>query len=115
MFPQNPVSISYRIEVSGWDLAENFFVEKTELDWSEPYGKRVYLRHPLRDHAVVFVRLIHPTASGQSFPVAYRVENIGPANGSGMRAVSLVQLYPRSSRNADGEQEPAPVLEEKPR
>ncbi len=115
MSPQNPVSISYRIEVSGWDLAENFFVEKTELDWSEPHGKRVYLRHALREHAVVFVRLIHPTASGHSFPVAYRVENIGPANGSGMRAVSLVQLNPRASRNADGEQRPTPVLEEKPR
>jgi hypothetical protein len=32
---------SYRLEVSGWDAKENFFVEKTSLDWREHEGKTV--------------------------------------------------------------------------
>jgi hypothetical protein len=28
------------VEVSGWDEHEDFFVEKTELQWSEQSGKQ---------------------------------------------------------------------------
>jgi hypothetical protein len=31
---------SYRVKVSGWDAKENFFVEKTSLDWREREGKK---------------------------------------------------------------------------
>jgi hypothetical protein len=95
MSPQVPVSAKYRIEISGWDLAENFFVEKTNLDWSEEDGKRVYLRRPLRDGAVVFVRLIAPTALVRTFPVAHRVEKVSRADGAEMWEVRLVQMHPR--------------------
>jgi len=110
MSPQNPVSICYHIEISGWDLAENFFVEKTELDWSEEHGKKVFVRHSVHDGAVVFVRLIHPKVSGQSLPVAYQVEEVAPPDASGMRALSLVQLRPRTKIDLDQEHLAASTL-----
>ena len=97
MAAQIPVSTTYRVEVSGWDLEENFFVEKTELEWSEEQGKKVYMRHPLRDGAVVFVRLIQPTCSGHTFPIAYQVEKVRSGS-RGMWDVRLVQLHPRTGR-----------------
>lgn len=94
---QSQDSTSYRIEISGWDMDENFFVEKTELDWSEANGKRAYVRHPLRDGAVVFVRLIAPTAHGHTVPIAYQVENVKPQSGAGLWEVLLKQLHPHSA------------------
>ena len=32
---------AYPVEVSGWDEHEDFFVQKTELQWSEQSGKHV--------------------------------------------------------------------------
>ncbi len=100
MCPQSPVTTSYCIEVSGWDSFENFFVEKTELDWSEEGGKKVHLRHPMRDGALIFVRLIHPTASGHSFPVAYQIVKSGPAAVAGRWQFHLTQLHPRPGGDA---------------
>jgi hypothetical protein len=34
---------AYAVEVSGWDNNEDFFVEKTELHWSEQSGKHILL------------------------------------------------------------------------
>lgn len=112
MTPRNSFPTTYRIEISGWDQAEDFFVEKTELDWSEQRGKRVHLRHSLRPGTLVFVRLLHPTA-GQNPPVAYQVEKVSPADPSGISEVHLAQLTPRLRADGNGEQAPAPVLEEK--
>lgn len=109
------LSASYQIEISGWDLAENFFVEKTGLDWSEEHDRKVYLRHWLRDGAIVFVRLVHPVASGDSFPVPYQVESVGPVNADGLQAVSLTQLNPRAKLSGVGEHTPAAAREGKRR
>lgn len=95
MSPQNLVSTSYRVEISGWDLDENFFVEKTELEWNEDQSKKVSLRRHLRDGALVFVRLITPTTWGHSYPIAYEVQNLSPGNSAGRTEVRLVQLQPR--------------------
>ncbi len=35
---------SYRVEVSGWDAKENFFVEKTTLEWKPDDKKSMLLR-----------------------------------------------------------------------
>ncbi len=107
------LSTSYRIEISGWDVEQNFFVERANLDWSEEQGKKVQLRHPLRNGAVVFIRLIAPTASGQSFPIAYQIENVGPAKSSGAWEVRLMQLRPRSGANGNGQREFIKDREEK--
>ncbi len=95
MSPQNPVSTSYWVEISGWDQDENFFVEKADLVWSEEDGKKVSLRRRLRDGALVFVRLIAPTTRGHSFPIAYQVQNTSSVDPAGRPEVRLVQLKPR--------------------
>jgi len=38
---------AYPVEVSGWDEHEDFFVEKTELQWSEQSGKHILLLRPI--------------------------------------------------------------------
>jgi hypothetical protein len=107
------LSTSYRIEISGWDVEQNFFVERANLDWSEDQGKKVQLRHPLCNGAVVFVRLIAPSAPGNSFPIAYQIENVCPAKSSGTWEVRLVQLRPRSGANGNGQGKPIKDQEEK--
>jgi hypothetical protein len=95
MSPQSLVSTSYGVEISGWDLEENFFVEKTELEWNEDQGKKVSLRHRLRDGALVFVRLIASTTWGRSYPIAHEVQNLSLVDSAGCTEVRLVQLQPR--------------------
>jgi hypothetical protein len=38
-----PTTSLYRVEVSGWDKSQTFFVEKPELQWNEESGKHVTL------------------------------------------------------------------------
>jgi hypothetical protein len=87
---------SYRVEVSGWDAKENFFVEKTSLDWRELEGKTVALHATVRLDSVLFVRLLRPLGGGADFPVphrAVRVEDCG--KDASRRDVRLEQLQPR--------------------
>ena len=107
---QDLLSDHYRIEISGWDLDENFFVEKTHLEWSEERGKRVQLHRPLRNGAVVFVRLLAPAASFQGFPIAYQAEMLPSEQPDGSWEFRLVQLHPRAqtaSRQAQAVAAPA--------
>src|ERR1700683_2614200 len=55
---------SYRVEVSGWDAKENFFVEKTSLDWREREGKTVALHAAVRLDCVLVVRLLGAPGGG---------------------------------------------------
>jgi hypothetical protein len=86
----------YRVEVSGWDAKENFFVEKTSLDWGEPEGKTVALHVAVRVDSVLFVRLLRPLGGGADFPVPHRtvkVEDRG--QDATCKDVGLEQLQPR--------------------
>src|ERR1700679_1911082 len=86
----------YRVEVSGWDAKENFFVEKTSLDWGEHEGKTVALHVAVRVDSVLFVRLLRPLGGGADFPVphrAVRVENHGKDDSC--KDGGLAQLQPR--------------------
>ena len=38
-----PTTDSLRVEVSGWDQDEIYFVEKSTLDWDEFAGKHISL------------------------------------------------------------------------
>lgn len=71
-----PTTNLYRVEVSGWDKNQAFFVEKSELEWNEDSGKQVALSHTVRDGAVIFLRLLQPISTGPSHPVAYEAEFI---------------------------------------
>ena len=86
----------YRVEVSGWNAKENFFVEKTSLDWGEREGKTVALHAAVRVDCVLFVRLLRPLGGGADFPVphrAVRVENRD--QDASCKDVGLEQLQPR--------------------
>jgi hypothetical protein len=88
-------SNSYRVEVSGWDASESFFVEKTMLDWGRDEKKEIRLHSVLREGSVVFVRLLQTLTSGNNFPVAYQAQRIGPRDPEGHSPVHLAQLRPR--------------------
>jgi hypothetical protein len=69
-----PITSMYRVEVSGWDKNQAFFVEKSELQWSAESGKQVALSHAVPDGAVVFLRLVPCLSTDRSHPVAYETE-----------------------------------------
>ena len=48
------LEVTYRVEVSGWDSNQEFFVEKAELEWSEEAGKVVCLTRPVTAGALLF-------------------------------------------------------------
>jgi hypothetical protein len=89
---ENPTS--YRVEVSGWDEKENFFVEKTTLDWSEGTGKKIELRARVALQAVVFVRLAQQMGGSNGFPIPYRAIEIS-ARRDGATTVVVQQMQPR--------------------
>lgn len=86
---------SYRVEVSGWDKSENFFVERTQLLWGCDQKHEVNLRAPLRIGSVVFVRLIQNMLQNAAFPIAYQAVNLGQQNEEGLTNVKLEQMHPR--------------------
>ena len=69
-----PISSLYRVEVSGWDKSQTFFVEKSELEWNEDSGKHVTLSSAVPDGSVVFLRLIQPLSADRSQSVPYETE-----------------------------------------
>ena len=42
-----PLASTYSVEVSGWDHSHAFFVERSELTWSEETGKLLMLSRRL--------------------------------------------------------------------
>lgn len=86
---------SYRVEVSGWDRGENFFVERTQLVWGRDQKHEVNLRAPLRVGSIVFVRLIQNMLQNTAFPIAYQAVNLGKENEEGVTCVKLEQMHPR--------------------
>jgi hypothetical protein len=91
-----PAANLYRVEVSGWDDNKAFFVENSELEWSDDSGKQVTLKRGLSDGAVVFLRLLQPISNDRSHPVAYEAELVA-GNEEGLRQF---RLRPVSSRGA---------------
>jgi hypothetical protein len=87
----------YRVEVSGWDASENFFVEKTMLHWGEHGDKDIRLRSSLREGCVVFVRALQRFSNTEAIPVAYQVARLSEPDGQGWTIVRLAHLYPRPS------------------
>ena len=78
-----------RVEVSGWDRSENFFVEKTTLDWNQEGDKDLALRAEVREGSVLFVRLLKLPWTSTTLPSLIRQEKLprsirmdGPACGS---------------------------------
>ena len=89
-----PLASVYRVEVSGWDSTQTYFVEKSELEWDEETGKQVVLSRTMRERAILFVRLLQPTAPDRSFPVPYEVEFIA-AMDNGHQQFRIHRVRPR--------------------
>ncbi len=73
---RQPLSISYRVEVSGWDSSHTFFVEKSEISWNKGSGKQLTLTRSLRPGTMIFVRLLQPTTPVRPISVAYKAEHV---------------------------------------
>jgi hypothetical protein len=95
---RQPLTSTYIIEVSGWDDAHCFFVEKSELWWNEETGKRLALSHRLCPGTMIFVRLLQPTAMDRPFPVAYQAEPLGTTP-EGQQLFQVARMKPRSAAN----------------
>jgi hypothetical protein len=97
------LSGNYRIEVSSWDLNDAFFVEKSELQWTEGSDKKLLLRHAVPEGAVIFARLMAPENPFGSVPVAYQVKSVQPMNSFGLCELRLLRLHPRSRAHSGRE------------
>jgi hypothetical protein len=85
----------YRVEVSGWDASDAYFVEKTTLDWIGGDDKEISLRPTMREGAIVFVRLLQQFGKVDSLPIAYRASGVR-IDESGRTLVRLERLEPRA-------------------
>ena len=86
---------NYQIEVSGWGLDNSFFVERTDLLWSQTGEKCVLLRRALSERSMIFVRLLDSDSMKGSVPVAYQVSGVRPMDCNGQCEMRLEQLHPR--------------------
>jgi len=93
---------SYPVEMSGWDVDENFFVEETDLEWTED-EKTVHLQLPVRNGTVVFLRLMGIDSQENAFPVAYRATDVRYRTEERRWDVSLMQMMPRALNDASAE------------
>ncbi len=93
-----PAPTMYRVEVSGWDSDQNFFVEKSQLEWSEDAGKHLVLSRAVRDRSLLFVRLMQPSSAAHTHPVPYEVEALG-AVGGGQYGFRLHPILPKMSES----------------
>lgn len=100
-------SSSYRVEVSGWDSSETFFVEKTALTWSQNGEKHIILKSDLREGCVIFVRLLQTTPMVSNIPIAYQVIAVSPRDANGRSHISMTQLRPRSSGGHSNTDQPS--------
>ena len=87
---------TFRVEVSGWDENEIFFVEKSDLEWDNFAGKHISLQRMLPDGALVFLRVLQPTTLLQPPPAPYQVEFIG-CDPEGRHQFRLNPVHPRYS------------------
>jgi hypothetical protein len=97
-----PGTDRYQVEVSGWDSSLEFFVEKSELAWSEESGKRVALAHAVRTGTMIFVRLLCSASADRTSPVAYRAELL-TTNAEGFHQFRLTQVRPLPDRTTEPE------------
>jgi hypothetical protein len=91
---QQALPTHYRVEVSGWDSTESFFLESTILYWNGT-AQELSLRPHLREGSVVFVRLVQPFSNEENFPVPYVVAKNLPVEIDGRFSVSISRLHPK--------------------
>jgi hypothetical protein len=98
---EHPVTNLYLVEVSGWDENRAFFVENSELEWTEESGKQVTLNRGLNEDAVIFLRLLQQMGNDRSHPVAYQA-NFVTRSSEGQWQFRLTPVSVRSRREQVG-------------
>jgi hypothetical protein len=93
---ESPATHLYRVEVSGWDDNKIFFVENSDLEWTEDAGKHVTLNRSLSAGAVIFLRLLQPISNDRSHPVPYQAEMVARTE-EGLRQFRLQPVSPRAN------------------
>jgi hypothetical protein len=96
---QDHVTDSYPVEASGWDSAQSFFVEKSELRWDEATGKHLTLSRCLCPGSLIFLRLLQPISQDRSLSVAYQAQHVG-VTPDGQQKFRLSQIQPNSVSKA---------------
>lgn len=99
MHAQPEMLSSCGVEASGWDVAGNFFVEKTALQWWGDDDEQIDLRSPLYQGAIIFLRLLHP--GQESVPIAYRICRSEWPDEEGRARVHLVPLRRRETHKEE--------------
>lgn len=94
-----PTAATYRVEVSGWDAGQNFFVAKADLHWNEDSGKQIALSREVLAGSVLFVRLLHATDLNRALPVPYQAEDLG-LTPEGQYRLRLHPVHPRRQEHS---------------
>ncbi len=89
MAPQNVNKASAHVEVSGWNLSEEFFVEKGLLSSDGDGEQRIVLQTWLRVGSLVFVRCSDRESAMRSIPVTYQVSRISQNGACASREICL--------------------------
>lgn len=69
-------------------------MENADLLWNEETGKRVVLARQLREHSILFIRLLQQGLAERSHPVVYQAQFVGRAV-SGRNEFVLHPLAPK--------------------
>jgi len=93
----------YRVEVSGWDASDAYFVEKTTLDWNGGDEKEINVKPSVREGAIIFVRLLQQFGTVDSLPIAYRAASVR-AGENGRTLVKIERLHPRAPSHGQRDQ-----------
>jgi len=86
---------SYRVEVSGWDQIESFFMETALLHWDGNNRHHLLIRARLRADSVIFLRLLQPISSDDNFPVPYVVSKLLSIEMDGRTNLLITRLHPK--------------------
>jgi len=84
-----------RVEISGWDLSERFFVERGTLRQGDAEQQKVRIHRQVRVGGLLFLRLMNSTRPSMSFPIAFRVREIRAEKSPEDYEVTLRQMWPK--------------------
>lgn len=95
MIHEDAAGKEHKVEISGWDTEENFFVESASIGWEEGEENTVRLRNRVRPGSMIFLRLMEASVQPRTFPVAFRVMNVNTKMDRDAYEALLRRLWPR--------------------
>lgn len=99
---QKMTAQEHKVEISGWDTNENFFVESASLGWEEGDENTIRLHNPVRPGSMIFLRVLEPCEQPVPFPVAFRVRRVSAKMEGHAYEALLRRLWPRPQERTAG-------------